>query len=84
MKSMIRKVAMMASLSVVALVALPALAGGGGPPTLPAIEFPIDIASVVVAIVAAGAAILVLTIGPKTGFALVKAFVSKLISAVRR
>lgn len=72
--------AALAALLVSFLGAVPAFAGG--PPAMTAIEFPVDTASIVTAVVAAGGAILVLVFAWKVGFGLVKKLVRRLSGAI--
>lgn len=56
--------------------------GGGGPPSMPAIEFPVDIASVASAIAVAGGLILLAVFGVAVGFALAKKLMRRIKGAV--
>jgi len=53
-----------------------------GPPSMPAITFPVDTASVVTALVTAGATILILVFGPKIGFGLVWKLMKRIRSSI--
>lgn len=59
-------------------------ASAGGPPTMDAVEFPIDIASIATAISVAGAAILLSVFTVTIGFRLAKALFRHLSSGVAR
>lgn len=73
-KSRVFKIAAAAAV-IVGAGAAPALAD---PVTMPAITFPIDTASIVTAIVAAGAALLIAVFGPMIGFKFVRKLVGRL------
>jgi hypothetical protein len=51
-------------------------------PTMDAVAFPIDTASIVTAVVGAGAAILVLYFGVRVGFRMVKSLLSRTMKSV--
>ncbi len=69
------------SVAAIAAVALPATltlaGGGGGPPTMPAIELPIDLASVVSAIALVGGTMLLAWAGVYIGFKLARKFIKR-------
>ncbi len=54
-----------------------ALAGGGGPPTMPAIALPIDLASVAAAVAVVGGTMLLLWAGIYVGFKLANKFIRR-------
>lgn len=51
--------------------------GGGGPPTMPAIDLPIDLASVASAIALVGGTMLLLWAGVYIGFKLARKFITR-------
>jgi len=52
------------------------------PPTMPAIDLPVDSASIVTQVAAAGGAMLILVIGVKIGFSLIRKLAKRATSAV--
>lgn len=70
----------LAAATLAAFAASPVLAQS--PPAMPAVTFPVDTASVVTVIVAAGATIMLLWFGPRLAFRLIRGLFRKLSGAV--
>lgn len=73
------KTRVIASAAVAVALVTPALAS---PPSMGAVEFPVDTASVVTAIATAGGTILVLYFGVRIGFSLVKKLFGRTQSSI--